>query len=165
MAAWIPRVGSTRNLGSVFACDNCIPGDAGRWGTVLVALVGGFLLASAGWIGIVWTWGWTGRRAASGAALLLALVASVGARWPVTAESAWCGSAVSASRLRGWPSDRALDRVQQACKSAGETRLHQSQGLALAAVLCAIAVLGHFLLSASGVDRSDTGPRPTPSDA
>jgi hypothetical protein len=123
----------------VFACDNCTPGHAGQWKIVLLGILAvGFLLLLGVVIRATWR-GWTAARRASAAALLLMTLGAGCASFPVSAERSDCGTAVAASRERGWPSDASLDRVQRACKRQGLAWVHRGQALFVAAGLAILA--------------------------
>lgn len=135
----------------MLGCDNCTPGQAGQWKAVLV----GILLASAFALAGVLIWavrrGWTRVSGAVTVALLLAIAGAGSAGFPVTGEGAICGTAVAASRERGWPTDASLDRFQLACKREGQSFVRRGQVLFLAS---AVALTAALLLRVGGAIRS-----------
>lgn len=131
------------------ACSNCVPGDASGWYLPLAAIcVAGVLLGLAarrlaeGRSGL--RYGVTLLAAATIAfapgLAVAALAADAGYRDVV------CGSALSASLLRGLPDDSALDDAQAGCKAAGLRRVRLVT--TSAAVLVGLAAL---TLLAAGV--------------
>ncbi|HBX76667.1 MAG TPA: hypothetical protein DEG43_03385 [Acidimicrobiaceae bacterium] len=119
----------------MLACDNCIPGNYGRWGAVLIAFfVVGLALETVVLARSI-TRGWSLGRFVLVVALALAAVGSASARFSMTVDGTHCGSALATSRERGWPTDAALDRIQTACRDSGIARVHIAQRLAVVSIL------------------------------
>jgi hypothetical protein len=126
----------------MFACDNCIPGNSGHWGTPLAGIFFVALLVLLVLVAWAQRRGWTPANRVISVALLLTVFGAVSAGFPLNGETA-----LVASRFRG--GDRAgLDH-----RRAGEFFVHASQRLFVAAAIA--MVIGVALLIRGAIRSHD----------
>lgn len=126
----------------MMTCMNCIPGSYGRWGAILVVVFLVGIVLEVGIVALLIKRRLSPAIVALAVAVLLAMVGSGSARFAVTTDRTLCGSALAASRMRGVPTDAALDRWQLACQAAGTKRVHTAQQLAVASSCAFILAMG-----------------------
>ena len=136
------------------ACDNCVPGDSSPYYLPLFILAAAGLLLSVGIL--LLTRGAPRRPRLYGIAAAVCLgiglpFATALTHFPISAQGATCGGALTSSMERGVPTDAALDPTQSACKERGQTVIDYAVGIGAGALL-----IGAVLTIASGVSASLT---------
>jgi hypothetical protein len=122
---------------TVLACANCVIGN-NQLSFLMLGVAATSLLLGCAVLAFA-VRDTNGRQRATGIIAALALLAGFPMALAVSLTSVTvagspnldCGSALSASRERGLPDDRALDPDQQACKAAGAARVREAQLVAV----------------------------------
>lgn len=125
---------------TLLACDNCIPGDASVLYLPLSLGVAVALVLALGCVWLATTRDGVRSIAATVAAIAL-VIGPVGGVVALASDvgtgNSVCGSALSASLLRGVPNDAALDEGQTECKERGEKTVRGASVWAVTAAVCA----------------------------
>lgn len=120
------------------ACSNCVNEGVRGWEYGVAWLVGlAALLAAVAFVAVAVRVAGVRRFAAAVAALGLGIaplatlfLLSSEARPPDWPPNWYCGGALDASRLRGWPTDDARDPGQVSCQVAGQRQVDRAKAVA-----------------------------------